>query len=310
MNRHIFLPGLAAVALVLSGVTGLVAERAGRVAGSPQTLPIVFSEGFQGPESALYDPETDMYLVSNINGGATDKDDNGFISRITFDTKNYEMHWIDGAAADITLHGPKGMAFRGNLLLVADIDTVRLFDRKTGRPAGAWPVPNATFLNDLAVGPGGILYATDTAITLGGGQPQPQGTAKIYRFESDQKVPTTLASGEGLSGPNGIVVTSEGPVFVTFLSNKIMRVKAKDAAPETIATLPSGQLDGIERLSDGSYVVTSWAAGAVFRVSVGGQARQIIGGLISPADLGVDTKRGRLLIPELTKNTLHIASLN
>jgi hypothetical protein len=47
----------------------------------------------------------------------------------------------------------------------------------------------------------------------------------------------------------------------------------------------------------------------VFRVSPGGQARQIIGGLISPADLGVDTKRGRLLIPELTKNTLHIGSI-
>jgi streptogramin lyase len=129
------------------------------------------------------------------------------------------------------------------------------------------------------------------------------------RFESDQKVPTTLASGVALSGPNGIVVTPEGPVFVTFLSNKILRVRTKDATPETIATLPAGQLDGIERLSDGSYVVTSWAARAVFRVSATGQARQIIGGLVSPADLGVDTKRGRLLIPELTENTLHIASL-
>ena len=39
MNRHIFLPVLAAFALVLSGVTGLVAERAGRVEGSRQTLP-------------------------------------------------------------------------------------------------------------------------------------------------------------------------------------------------------------------------------------------------------------------------------
>ena len=51
-------------------------------------------------------------------------------------------------------------------------------------------MPDTTFLNDLAVGPGGILYATDTAITLAGTQAQPQGTAKLYRFESDQKVPT------------------------------------------------------------------------------------------------------------------------
>jgi len=306
MNRDILLRAFAAAAVVLTGVTQLVA---GRADDSRQTLPIVFTEGLQGPESALYDSQADVYLVSNINGGATDKDDNGFISRVAPDGKNYETRWIDGAAADVTLNAPKGMAFRGNLLLVADIDTVRLFDRSTGKPAGAWPVPNTTFLNDLAVGPGNVLYATDTAITLGGGQPQPQGTAKVLRFETDQKVPTTLASGDALSGPNGIVITPEGPVFVTFLSNKVLRVRAKDAAPETIATLPAGQLDGIERLSDGSYVVTSWAARAVFRVSAAGQSRQLIGGLTSPADLGVDTKRGRLLIPELTKNTLLIASI-
>ena len=304
MNRDI-LRGLAAVAVVLTGLTQLVA---GGADDSRQAMPMVFSEGLQGPESALYDAEADIYLVSNVNGGASDKDDNGFISRVAPDGKNYESRWIDGGAADVTLNAPKGMAFRGNLLLVADIDTVRLFDRKTGRPAGAWPVPNATFLNDLAVGPGGVLYATDTAINLAGGQPQPSGTAKLLRFESDQKVPTTLASGEGLGGPNGLVITAEGPVFVTFLSNKILRVKAKDAAPETIATLPSGQLDGIERLPDGSYLVTSWEARAVLRVT-NGQARTIVGGLVSPADMGVDTKRGRVLVPQLMRNTLHIANI-
>jgi sugar lactone lactonase YvrE len=287
------------VAFVLTGMTGNVA---GRAEDARQTLPMVFTEGLLAPESALYDPDTDMYLVSNINGDPTARDDNGFITRLTPDRKNYELQWIDGSTPDVTLHAPKGMAFRGNLLLVADIDTVRLFDRKTGKPAGAWPVPNSTFLNDLAVGPGNILYATDTA-------PQNQAAATLYRFESDQKVPTVLARGEALGAPNGVVITAEGPVFVTYQNNKILRVKAKDAPPETIATLPSGQLDGIERLADGSFVVTSWEARAVFRVSPGGQARQIIGGLISPADLGVDTKRGRLLIPELTKNTLHIASI-
>jgi sugar lactone lactonase YvrE len=305
MSRHFFLSATAGLALVLAGAT----ELAGRVESATQTLPTEFAEGLMGPETALYDPELDVYLVSNINGGPTDKDDNGFISRIVPDLKNFEMRWIDGAAGDVTLHAPKGMALRGNLLLVADIDTIRLFEKKTGKPYGEWPVPNSTFLNDIAVGPNGVIYATDTAISLAGGQPRPQGTAAVYRFESDQKVPTTLAQGEGLNGPNGIVATPEGPVFVTFLSNRILRVKAKDAAPETIATLPSGQLDGIERLDDGSYVVSSWAARAVFRVTPGGQARQIIGGLVSPAGLDVDRKRNRLLVPELNENTLHIASL-
>jgi sugar lactone lactonase YvrE len=299
MTHPLSLATAAAVALVVIGTTELVA---GRAEDARQKLPIVFAQGLEAPESALYDADLDVYLVSNINGDPSGKDDNGFISRIVPDTKNFELKWIDGAAADVTLNAPKGMALRGNLLLVADIDTVRLFDRKTGKPAGAWPVPNSVFLNDLAVGPGNVLYATDTS-------PQNPGAAAVYRFESDQKVPTALARGEALGAPNGLAITPEGPLFVTYQSNKIMRIKGKDAPPETVATLPSGQLDGIERLSDGSFVVTSWEARAVFRVSPGGQARQIIGGLISPADLGVDTKRGRLLIPELTKNTLHIGSI-
>ena len=66
----------------------------------------------------------------------------------------------------------------------------------------------------------------------------------------------------------------------------------------------------IAREHNGSVRVLGRAGGgAVFRVSPNGQARQIIGGLVSPADLGVDTKRGRLLIPELTKNTLHIGRI-
>jgi sugar lactone lactonase YvrE len=305
MPRHLLLAPVAALALILTGVSDLAA---GRPDDSNQTLPIVFTEGLLGPETVLHDTEADVYLVSNINGGATAKDDNGFIARVAPDGKNYELRWIDGAAGDITLHAPKGMALRGNLIVVADIDEIRLFDRKTGKSAGSWPVPNATFLNDVAVDGGGTIYATDTAISLEGGQPRPQGTAAVYRFESNSKVPTALGTGEALSGPNGIVAAPEGPTFVTFLSNKILRVKGKDAAPETVATLPSGQLDGIARLDDGSFVVSSWAAQAVFRVT-GGQARQIIGGLRSPAGLDVDRKRNRVLVPELNDNTLHIANL-
>ena len=37
------------------------------------------------PESALHGPEADVYLVSNINGGPGDRNDNGFISRLSAD---------------------------------------------------------------------------------------------------------------------------------------------------------------------------------------------------------------------------------
>ena len=60
------------------------------------------------PESALHDPEADVYLVSNINGGPCDRDDNGFISRVSPDGQVLDLKWIDGADPGVTLHAPKG----------------------------------------------------------------------------------------------------------------------------------------------------------------------------------------------------------
>ena len=67
-------------------------------------------QGFSTPESVLHDDRSDVYLVSNVNGSPTDKDDNGFISRITPEGEIENLKWIDGALGDVTLHAPKGMA--------------------------------------------------------------------------------------------------------------------------------------------------------------------------------------------------------
>jgi sugar lactone lactonase YvrE len=304
MNRLAFATAVAVFAFVPAGLVEFVS---GHPAASLQA-PVIVHEGLLAAESALHDTTADVYLVSNVNGGPSNKDDNGFISRVTPEGKVENLKWIDGAAGDVTLNAPKGLAFRGNLLLVADIDTVRLFDRQTGKSAGEWPIQGATFLNGIDVAPDGSVYVTDTAITLDGGQAKPQGNAAIYRFESNQKQPTILAQGAALHGPNGIVATPEGAVFVTFLDNRILRVKGKDAAPETIATLPGGQLDGLARLSDGSYAVSSWAARGVYRVSANGQAKLVLTGLTSPAGLDVDEKRRRVIVPQLFENRVHIAA--
>jgi sugar lactone lactonase YvrE len=297
---------LAALAMVAAGLTAhTLAQRR----GFSENMQTAFTQGLLGPESVLYDAEADVYLISNVNGGPGDKDDNGFIVRLAPDLQNYELRWIDGAAGDVTLHAPKGMAFRGNLLLVADIDTVRLFDRKTGKPAGAWPVSGAAFLNDIAVS-GNTIYVSDTGISFAGGQAKPQGTAAIYRFESDAKQPTAIAKGDALGGPNGIITTPEGVVFVTFLGDKIMRLKGNASTPETVATLPAGQLDGLARLGDGSYVVSSWAASGIFRVRPDGQSNQIRGGLSSPAGLEVDEKRRRVIVPQLMENRVHFVPID
>src|SRR6185437_16746100 len=52
------------------------------------------TKGFDSPESAVYDSAQDVWYVSNIVGGATDKDHNGFISRLKADGTIDSLHFI------------------------------------------------------------------------------------------------------------------------------------------------------------------------------------------------------------------------
>ena len=138
---------------------------------------MIIEEGLMGPESALHDVEADLYVVSNVNGQPGAMDGNGFISHIAPDGTIAALRWIDGEAEGVTLNAPKGMDIDGDTLYVADIDTVRLFDRVSGEPLGDWPVEGASFLNDVAIGSDGLVYVTDTGIefTDSGAQPGRHG---------------------------------------------------------------------------------------------------------------------------------------
>ena len=72
---------------------------------------LVTGVGLATPESVLHDRTADVYLVSNVNGAPVDKDDNGFISRLSPHGSVVELKWIDGADEDVTLNAPKGMAW-------------------------------------------------------------------------------------------------------------------------------------------------------------------------------------------------------
>ncbi|GAG56131.1 unnamed protein product [marine sediment metagenome] len=70
--------------------------------------------GFKKPESVLHDPQADLYLVSNIVGKALEKDERGFISKLSPDGKVLELKWIEGGRDGVKLNAPKGMAIAGD----------------------------------------------------------------------------------------------------------------------------------------------------------------------------------------------------
>jgi hypothetical protein len=259
--------------------------------------------GFDTPECAIYDARADRYLVSNVEGGPGVADGRGFISRVTPEGRVESLRFIDGGRADTRLDAPKGMAIVGELLYVADLSVVRVFDREGGGARGELAVPGAAFLNDLCQGPDGALYASDSG--LGEGYVGNAGDA-VYRITLDGAV-TPLVQSTRLGQPNGIACTERG-LYVASFARGELHTLSWDGALRATATLPKGALDGIA-LFDGRLYVTSWEARGVFVGPAdleGGSAdvELLVGDLDAPADVGVDTRRRTLLIPLFHENAL------
>ena len=125
-------------------------------------------EGFKTPESVKYDAELDLYFVTNINGHPSVKDNNGFISRVRPDGSIESLEFVSGGRAGVVLHAPKGTAIVADTLWVVDIDALRGFNKRTAAPVATVDLgrPGAQFPNDVAVGPDGALYVTDTGIRI------------------------------------------------------------------------------------------------------------------------------------------------
>ena len=277
------------------------AQTAAAVPAGPITLA---DSTVKTPESVLYDPIADVYLASNINGGPLDKDNNGYISRVSPEGKTLTVKWIAGGQNGVKLDAPKGTTFRGDTLFVADITVVRLFNRNTGAPVGEWPIPGATFLNDMGTGPDGTIYLTDSGMKSDGkGGFAPTGTDAVYTFDSKGK-PVVIAKNKDLAGPNGVLGDSTGVTVVTFGGPLVYHLDKKGKRTN-LPNTPKGSLDGIVRLADNSILVTSWEANAIYRLAAGGTAwTTAVDTATSPADIGYDTKRSRVLIPNFTQSKL------
>lgn len=275
----------------------------------PPTQTAVVS-GFDHPESARYDSADDVFFVSNIGGDPTAKDDNGFISRVRPDGTIDSLHFIQAGRGGVTLNAPKGLAITGDTLWTADIDAVRGFDLHTGTPVATIDLATqrALFLNDIAVGPDGALYITDTGLrSEHGAMVHPAGTDRVFRIAPDHVVSVALAS-DDLDRPNGITWDVRGQRFiiVSFGGASIFAWRPGDRAPQLIGH-NSPRMDGVEMLPDGRMVVTSWQDSSLTIRSAGNLT--VVKGFPSPADIGVDTRRMHVAIPLLQENRVDIWSI-
>jgi len=266
--------------------------------------------GLQSPHSFLADPSGEQYFISNTNGDPEAKDNNGFISRLDQAGKIVALKFIQGGQSDVVLHAPKGMALVGQTLYVTDLDTLRGFDKGTGRPLlsislaahdhGGRPVA----LVDAVYDGHGSLYLSDTDADT------------IYRVDTAKEhAVSVLVRDQSLAGPRGLAVHPKtGHLIVaSWHKGKIFEVTALGQITELVSngffSHRFNNLDGVDFDSYGNMYVADFTGGKVWRMRPDRKFDVIAEFLSSPADIGVDRRNHLILVPYEYGNTAEMNGL-
>ncbi len=251
------------------------------------------TEGVQSPESVYFDEDSGSLFISQIgDGGATGKDQDGYISRVTPDGEVVSLKWITG------LDAPKGLRSHEGRLWVSDIDCLVEIDIAEGKIVSRTDVPGATFLNDVVCDSDGTVYVSETM------------ECKIYRLR-DGKV-EVFAEGEELEYPNGLLIAGDKLVvaawgkpnedFSTEVPGRLFTLDLKTKEKSLITAEPFGNLDGLEAVREGRYLVSDWFAGKVYFVGKDGRSRLLLELPKGAADIGIVPSKRLLIVPQMMEN--------
>ena len=252
-------------------------------------------KGLAQPESVVQDPATGSIYVSNIGGAIMVKDGNGFIARLRPDGTIIEREWVKG------LNAPTGMALNERTLYVADVDELVEINVASGEIANRYPAKGAIFLNDVAVGEDGSVYASDT----------PMNT--IWRLKDGTFEP--WLANDDLNGPNGLLPLGDKLIVASFGKlpgegqkqelGGLLAVNLEDQAVSKVGSGEAfGNLDGLQALKPGVYLVTDWPAGVLYRVDAKGNAERLIKLNKGSADFRLLPDHNTVLIPIMLNNSL------
>ena len=106
-----------------------------------------------------------------------------------------EREWVKG------LNAPTGLALYERTLYAADVDELVEINAASGEIVKRYPAKGAIFLNDVAVGEDGTVYASDT----------PMNT--IWRLKDGAFEP--WLANDTLNGPNGLIVQGDKLIVET-----------------------------------------------------------------------------------------------
>ena len=247
---------------------------------------------FRFAESCTFDPERNLILAMNAGVAQEMQENDGYVSLINPDGTVHTSKWIGETRDGLTLNHPLGSAIQGDLLYVADIDTVRTFDVASGQPRDAFQVPEANVLNGIAAAPDGTIYVSNT-----------RPPERIYKITADGEV-SVLVDGAPLAVPNGVAIDPDGNVVVVNIANN--EVLTFDPSGELVRTEHAAESgnDGVVVLEDGTKYVSSVRFGSVSRIRPGEEAEIVAAGIPSAASMCYDSNQNQLVIPMNDHNAL------
>ena len=212
---------------------------------------------FELPESAIFDAAHNRIIVSNIKGGFTDADGNGYLSSLNPDGTVMAQHWLT------SLDAPKGMAILGKRLFVADVTGLVEVDLESAAVVAVHHAKTAEFLNDVTAADDAV-YVSDLM------------TDTIWRLQDENFEPWVQSA--ALSHPNGIawdedrlIVGSWGQGlhedFTTDAPGDLLYVD-----PETleiaVVSAAVGNIDGVVA-AKGRIIVSDWVKGELIEIQEG-----------------------------------------
>ncbi len=270
-------------------LTILLLLAGGLSAAEWQVTEIAAIEGLDVPECLVVDEPKGLVYISNVSTkteGYWEDDGVGFISLATTGGDLKELHWLNSSPA-FPINGPKGMCVLDGKLYFND--NTRLLKCALGVPGTPEPIslPRSKKLNDLGTD-GVCVYVTDTELGI------------IYKIDP-------RGGAQELKAPEGVngVTSWKGRLFaVSWTQHEVYELDPQgkqDPRPFGVAEHFTN-LDGIEVLEDGTFVVSDFMGNKVSLISPDEKTVTTLLECESPADFGLDRKRGLLLVPELMKN--------
>ena len=259
-------------------------------------------EGFSSPESTIVN-KSDLY-VSNVGKELkpTQKDGDGFISKLDINGKIKELHFIDG------LDAPKGMGIVGNTLFVADINTLRGFDLSTKKEVFNVVFEGVNFLNDITVKDSNTLFigASDTSAIY-----EVNISNKSYKKLMDFTVTNGLFYEDGILYAAQLGSTTQN-MFDG--KGKLYKIDLKDNNKLTQLGNFEGVLDGVTKVGNKVYV-SDWGNAKdtgivrVYDLKTKEETILKLQSFMGAADFWIDEKSKKIFMPQMIGNKVTIFDL-